>query len=935
LTPPPGGARSARFAVEFLGDNLGLRLEKNMFQTRGACVVHCDFSQTQSRAGMARDVRPGDALISVNGASLLLPTLEAVISTIAEAPLPRAIVFERRPSNLTGFATLTRRGNSGLARFLQFCVDNRGVSKKSGQTAAQQQQLHAMSFFVEGRLFSVLASAGAGKDPNRHQDPTARYRYAQLLWRRFLEDGAVCYIDPRELIPMEIRANISEILGLVKSQLLLEVPLDSFDEALAAAARYVAAALPAFCKSPQFDAIKTKQPPLKLSLRDHILASRRGINCFLTYCLQTREHAALLCYLDAHELVRRAEISGAVSADEGALRTFSEKYHGADALLPVAFCANVAESSLPDIQENALCFLERGPAQRFLFSPICARLMGPSDAHADLTNLVEDCHLARGIEFYRRPVATTHAGKESLLAAGASGCGATAVGDLLGLGTEEKANADSAGTSSDIVSNTATVDALVVFEADVNTGKVKTVEQILRGGGSSASPPSVDAFYIPHGVKSDLDFQELNTATTRSRRANSSGTLHHRNEAATTAAAAAAAAATTTTKAPTNGGNCIIRSGGHDFFPGAFAYNLMFAPPGGAEGKTWSAAVVVNPRERSTETGSFAPAGIALFSQDACATRMRTRLAQFALQSMQKGEEAEEAEGAGGVTAGAANDASIVSKIRGSRSSHALLAPITAFDVDGDERTFLRMMNEVLPPKALVDLLTCALLERKILFVSKNYSLLTAAAACLQMLLKPLRWQHLCIPVLPRSMIDTLECPTPFIIGVNSVYAFKRDFPFVLDLVIVDLDAGTIQSQQADADMAAEGDEGDAALMAVKEAIASRPSKLQQQLLFDLRIVMRPFASACDDLLWPPLPGNVDVLSAVKRLFKAYIVTLLEGVENCSFAMTNGDEALAMFDRKRYVAKHGEDERTFLKGMATTAAFSRLVADTTPRAHKF
>ena len=98
---------------------------------------------------------------------------------------------------------------------------------------------------------------------------------------------------------------------------------------------------------------------------------------------------------------------------------------------------------------------------------------------------------------------------------------------------------------------------------------------------------------------------------------------------------------------------------------------------------------------------------------------------------------------------------------------------------------------------------------------------------------------------------------------------------------------------------------------------------------------MRPFASACDDLLWPPLPGNVDVLSAVKRLFKAYILTLLKGVENCSFAMANGDEALAMFDRKRYVAKHAEDERTFLKAMATTAAFSRHVADTTPRAHEF
>ena len=134
----------------------------------------------------------------------------------------------------------------------------RPFNDRQGQNspAASLQLLHATSFFAEGRRFSTI------------QDQDARYRYAQLLWRRFLDDGAECYIDPRELIPTEIRANILEILGLVKSKLLLEVPTDSFDEALAGAARYASAALPAFCKSPQFDAIKTKQPPFKLSLRD-------------------------------------------------------------------------------------------------------------------------------------------------------------------------------------------------------------------------------------------------------------------------------------------------------------------------------------------------------------------------------------------------------------------------------------------------------------------------------------------------------------------------------------------------------------------------------------------------------------------------------------------------------------------------------------------
>ena len=56
-------------------------------------------------------------------------------------------------------------------------------------------------------------------------------------------------------------------------------------------------------------------------------------------------------------------------------------------------------------------------------------------------------------------------------------------------------------------------------------------------------------------------------------------------------------------------------------------------------------------------------------------------------------------------------------------------------------------------------------------------------------------------------MLETLECPTPFIMGIHSSYAFKRDFPFVLDLVVVNLDLGTLTQQQANAEMLDENEE--------------------------------------------------------------------------------------------------------------------------------
>ena len=125
-----------------------------------------------------------------------------------------------------------------------------------------------------------------------------------------------------------------------------------------------------------------------------------------------------------------------------------------------------------------------------------------------------------------------------------------------------------------------------------------------------------------------------------------------------------------------------------------------------------------------------------------------------------------------------------------------LLADINEFDAKEDSMTYMTMVLEKLQPKLLLDLFTCALLERKILLVSKSYTMLTATASVIKSLLYPLKWSNVCIAVLPRSMLETLECPTPFIMGIHSSYAFKRDFPFVLDLVVVNLDLGTLTQQQ-------------------------------------------------------------------------------------------------------------------------------------------
>jgi hypothetical protein len=47
--------------------------------------------------------------------------------------------------------------------------------------------------------------------------------------------------------------------------------------------------------------------------------------------------------------------------------------------------------------------------------------------------------------------------------------------------------------------------------------------------------------------------------------------------------------------------------------------------------------------------------------------------------------------------------------------------------------------------------------------------LLTPIAEALVGLLFPFRWQHIYVPLCPASLLDFLEAPVPFIIGLKCV----------------------------------------------------------------------------------------------------------------------------------------------------------------------
>lgn len=62
--------------------------------------------------------------------------------------------------------------------------------------------------------------------------------------------------------------------------------------------------------------------------------------------------------------------------------------------------------------------------------------------------------------------------------------------------------------------------------------------------------------------------------------------------------------------------------------------------------------------------------------------------------------------------------------------------------------------------------------EYKVILVSDNTSMLTLVAEILCGWLYPLNWYHILIPVLPARLINYLQAPVPFLVGIQ-----KKSFP--------------------------------------------------------------------------------------------------------------------------------------------------------------
>lgn len=76
------------------------------------------------------------------------------------------------------------------------------------------------------------------------------------------------------------------------------------------------------------------------------------------------------------------------------------------------------------------------------------------------------------------------------------------------------------------------------------------------------------------------------------------------------------------------------------------------------------------------------------------------------------------------------------------------------------------MFLSALSADAFVKILFAIMLEKSVVFVSDNLPLLSSAILGMQCFLHPFQWSYVQIPILPRSLVDMVEAPMPFLVGL-------------------------------------------------------------------------------------------------------------------------------------------------------------------------
>ncbi|XP_040472886.1 DENN domain-containing protein 2D [Falco naumanni] len=131
------------------------------------------------------------------------------------------------------------------------------------------------------------------------------------------------------------------------------------------------------------------------------------------------------------------------------------------------------------------------------------------------------------------------------------------------------------------------------------------------------------------------------------------------------------------------------------------------------------------------------------------------------------------------------------------------------------EHVEFQALLQRLSPHLILPIFASAVLERRLIFLAEELSVLSQCIHAVAALLYPFTWAHTYIPVVPECLLDTVCCPTPFMVGIQMRHLERVLDQPMEEALIVDLCEGKI-------------------LQAVGDEEEILPIKLQNEMLTSL-----------------------------------------------------------------------------------------------------
>ncbi|XP_057179765.1 myotubularin-related protein 5 isoform X10 [Triplophysa rosa] len=208
-------------------------------------------------------------------------------------------------------------------------------------------------------------------------------------------------------------------------------------------------------------------------------------------------------------------------------------------------------------------------------------------------------------------------------------------------------------------------------------------------------------------------------------------------------------------------------------------------------------------------------------------------------------------------------------------------------------------------------LFCAALTEHKILFLSSSYQRLTDACRALLAIMFPLKYSFTYVPILPGKLLEVLSTPTPFIIGVNSL--FHSETQELLDVIVADLDGGTVTIPEC-------------------VHISLLPEPLLHHTQTAISMVLDPELEVADHAFPPSVQASTLKVQdkEIRAIFLWLFAQLFQGYRWCLHIIRIHPEPVIRFYKAAFLGQRALAEDDFLMKVLDGMAFAGFVSERGP-----